>query len=305
MARKYYNLPSLTSLAAFEASARHGSFKEAAAELNVTPGAVSRQIKALEDELGLPMFRRHAQGISLTPEAEDLYRVISHSFHSTSEAVKRIRTGTRQNLVTLACSNAVAIKWLMPRMTQFSELHPDIQVDHLISDNRQDYRRAEVDLRIRYGDGNWQDEHASLLLEETIYPVCGADFAKELPPPERNDFTEVPLLHVDWLDTGWTDWAEFLRRAGIPHGSLPGRRFSSFAMTIQAAIENHGVAIGWHQLIKQHLESGELVRYTNVAMPAPGSYYLTYNANRELVSAAGTLMEWLLKTAAEEAQGSQ
>ena len=299
MVRRYYDLPSLTALATFEASARHRSFKLAAAELNVTPSAISRQIKALEDEFSLPLFLRHTSGVELTPEGEDLYSVLSHGFARASEAVQRIKSGNRSQCVTLASTTAVALMWLMPRMGEFWREHPEIQVDHLISDNARDYRRADIDLRIRYGFGSWPDETATLLLRETIYPVAGPGFAAAHSDAEPQDIPALPLLHVEWVDPDWTGWPELLRRAGITHGPIPGRRFSSFAVTLQATQEDQGIAIGWHQLVRPLVEAGRLVRFTDLNMPAPGNYHLTWNENRELSPAALVLRDWLMDTAAQ------
>lgn len=297
MVRRYYDLPSLTALAAFEASARHKSFKLAAAELNVTPGAVSRQIKSLEEELTTSLFIRRPQGVELTNDAEDLYAVISNGFGRASEVVQRIKSGTHVNKVTLACTNAFATMWLMPRMGDFWRRFPNVLVDHLILDNTRDFRRAEVDLRIRYGTGAWPDETAVKLFDEKIYPVCGADFAAKHPDCLPSKIPTLPLLHVDWLDPNWVDWDEMLRRAGIAHGPLSGRRFSNFAVTLQACQENQGIAIGWDRLIRQYLDNGTLVELTDLKMPAPGSYYMTWNDNREPTPASETLRAWLLEMA--------
>ena len=297
MVRRYYDLPSLTALAAFEASARHKSFKLAAAELNVTPGAVSRQIKSLEEELGTSLFIRRPQGVELTNDAEDLYAVISNGFGRASEVVQRIKSGSQVNKVTLACTTAVATMWLMPRMGDFWRRFPDVLVDHLILDNTRDFRRAEVDLRIRYGTGAWPDETAVKLFDEKIYPVCGAGFFEAYPDCLPSKIPTLPLLHVDWLDPNWVDWDEMLRRAGISHGPLSGRRFSNFAVTLQACQENQGIAIGWDRLIRQFLDNGTLVKLTDLEMDAPGSYYLTWNDNREPTPASETLRKWLLEMA--------
>lgn len=308
MVRRYYDLPSLTALAAFEASARHKSFKLAAAELNVTPGAVSRQIKSLEEELSTSLFIRRQQGVELTNDAEDLYAVISNGFGRASEVVQRIKSGSHVNKVTLACTTAFATMWLMPRMGDFWRRYPDVLVDHLILDNTRDFRRAEVDLRIRYGTGAWPDETAVKLFDEEIYPVCGAGFAQKHADCLPSKIPTLPLLHVDWLDPNWVDWDEMLRRANIAHGPLYGRRFSNFAVTLQACQENQGIAIGWDRLIRQFLDNGSLFPLTKLRMSAPGSYYMTWNDNREPTIASDTLRKWLLEMAqkdlAEEARRS-
>jgi DNA-binding transcriptional LysR family regulator len=303
MVRRYYDLPSLTSLAIFEAAARHLSFKRAAAELNITTGAVSKQIKAIEDELGVPLFVRGANvGVSLTPAGEDLYGVLSSSFSRAAEVVRTIKRGDPSKNVTLACSDAFATIWLIPRMPDFWARFPEVTVDHLISDNSRDYRRAEVELRVRYGLGAWADETAEPLFDDTIYPVCGPGFAAQHRDATAEALPELPLLHVDWADPDWADWDEVFRRAQIPHGPNKGRRFSKFAVAIQAAQADQGIAVGWHRLCRHLLRDGKLVRLTDLEMPAPGGYYLTWNQRRTLSPAAETLRSWLREIAEQERQ---
>ena len=302
MVRRYYDLPSLTALAIFEAAARHMSFKLAAAELNVTPGAVSKQIKAIEDELGMPLFTRLGTRVALTNAGEDLYGVLSSSFSRASEVVRTIKRGDRSKNVTIACTDAFATFWLILRMGDFWERFPDITVDHLISDNPRDYRRAEVELRIRYGLGAWTDETAELLFDETIYPVCGSGFATMHRDATAETLPDLPLLHVDWVDPEWSDWDEVFRRAKIPHGPNKGRRFGKFSVALQAAQADQGVAVGWHRLVRPLMHDTRLVKLTDLEMPAPGGYYLTWNDRRALSPAADTLRAWLREMAEQERQ---
>ena len=301
MVYRHYRLPSLTSLAAFEASARHRSVQREAAELNVTPGAVSRQIRALEDDLGIPLFTRGPAGLTLTADAEALYAVLSQAFSRTAEVVQVIRGGNRTSRVTLACTHAFASQWLMPRFGEFWRRFPEISVDHLISDDAREFRRAEVDLRVRYGFGGWQDETSIPLMPETIYPIASPAFARHHADCAAKDIPELPLLHVDWADSEWTGWDELLRRAGIPHGALPGRRFSTLGVVLQACQEDQGVAVGWHCLVRPMIEDGRLVPFTDLRMSAPGAYHLSWNANGAMSEAVATLRDWLLAAAAEEA----
>ena len=300
MVYRYYRLPSLTALSAFEASARHRSMQRAASELNVTAGAVSRQIRALEEDLGVPLFVRSPAGLTLTADAEALYAVLSQAFSRTAETVAVIRSGQRSRRATLACTHAFASQWLMPRMGEFWRRHPDISVDHLISDDARDFRRAEVDLRIRYGFGAWPDETSALLMTETIFPVAGPAFARAHAGCGTADIPDLPLLHVDWADAEWTGWDELLRRAGIPHGALPGRRFSTLGVVLRACEEDQGVAIGWHRLVRPLVAEGRIVPFTDLRIPAPGSYYLSWNASHEPGDAVRTLRDWLLAAASGE-----
>lgn len=298
MGNRFYKLPPLTGLAVFESAARHLSFRLAAEELNVTTGAVSRHIKLVENELGLSLFNRTAKGVALTPTGESLFAVLSQSLSRIAEVVQREKYGVRASRVTLACSHAMATMWLMPRMGKFWKAHPEVVVDHLLSDLQRDYRRADVELRIRYGNGAWVDETAELLFTETLYPVCSPSFAKKHAGASSKDIPTLPLLHVEWSEPDWTDWEEFLLRAKIQHGPLLGGRINNFSVTLQASQDDQGVAVGWHRLVHPLIEAGKLVRFTEATMPAPGSYYLTWNSNRELSEAAKTLKDWLLKEAA-------
>ena len=139
----------------------------------------------------------------------------------------------------------------MPRMGDFWRRFPEISVDHLISDDAREFRRAEVDLRIRYGFGAWPDE-TSIPADDRTPSIRSpaAAFARQHADCAAADIPELPLLHVDWADAEWTGWDELLRRAGIPHGALPGRRFSTLGVVLQACQEDQGVAVGWHRLVR-------------------------------------------------------
>ena len=141
--------------------------------------------------------------------------MLAHAFSRTAETVQVIRSGNRTKRVTLACTHAIASHWLIPRMGDFWRRFPEITVDHLISDDARDFRRAEVDFRIRYGFGAWPDETAVPLIKETIYPVAGTEFARRHAGYAATEIADLPLLHVEWVDAEWTGWDEFLRRAGI------------------------------------------------------------------------------------------
>ncbi|ESZ53446.1 LysR substrate-binding domain-containing protein [Mesorhizobium sp. L103C131B0] len=300
MVRQYYDLPSLTALAGFEASARHLSFKLAASELNVTPGEISRQIKAIEDELGVPLFVRPGTDVMLTSAGKDLYSVLASSLSKASDVVRIIKRCRRSRNVTIASPDAFASMWLIPRMPRFWSQHGDIKVDHAISDSSHDYRRAEVELRIRYGFGSWPEETAELLFGDVIYPVCGHGFAQEHSDATAKCLPQLPLLNVEWIEPDWAGWDEVLRRAGIPHGPLRGHRFTKFFVALQAAQADQGVAVGWHRLVRTLVEEGKLIRLTDLELDAPGGYYLTWNDNRSLSPGAERLRDWLRKISAEE-----
>ncbi len=300
MTSRYYRLPSLNALATFEASARHRSLKRAAEDLNVTPSAVSRQIKALEDELGVRLFARGQTGLSLTPEGETLSATLGSAFSSTAATIERIRVDQREPRVTIACTHAFAKRWLMPRMPDFWSRYPDICVDHLISDDGREFRRAEVDLRERYGFGAWPDETSAKLFDDVIYPVAGTAFAARYAGHAAADIAALPLIHVDWVDPLWTGWDEFLRRVNVRAGTLKGRRFSNFDTAMEACCRGQGLALGWHRYILAERESGALVPFTELSVPSPGAYYATWNSSSAHREPVETLREWLLERATAE-----
>src|SRR5215475_9450648 len=177
--RRFYSLPSLTALAAFEAVARHRSMTRAAAELNVTVGAISRQVRGLESYVGEPLLRRERRGVDVSAKGSELYGVLSAGFSQISQTLERLRTTQSSTAVTVGASTGIASLWLMKRIGDFWRAHPDITINHLISDNANDLRRAEVDLRIRYGSGSWPDESSAFLFRDYVVPVCGRRFLRE------------------------------------------------------------------------------------------------------------------------------
>ena len=297
MVRRPYELPSLTTLAAFEAAARHRSVKLAAAELNVTPGAVSRHIKALEDETGCALFNRLHRGVALTAEGEALAGALARSFAEVAEAYRGIRGRTRPLEVTVGATTAFATLWLMPRLGTFWRARQDVTINHVISDNRHDPRLAQVDLRIRYGAGDWPGETALKLFDDRIYPVAGPGVAAAQPVRAASELLGLPLLQLAGVDPDWTDWPEWLKSVGVRGRPKRTRSFNSYVVALQAAQDDQGVALGWHSLVAPLLAEGRLVRLGEVEIAAPGAFYVTWNGGREPSATVVALRDWLLETA--------
>ena len=297
MAKRFYQLPSLTGLNVFDTCARHGSFSEAAVELGVTLGAVSRQIKSLETELNCALFRRHYRGVELTGEGIDLFQTLSSSFQQIGRRCQEIRDRGQGNDVTIAATTAFASLWLMPRLGGFWQQYRDVNLNHAISDNPEDAGYASADLRIRYGNGRWRNERALKLLDDRIYPVCGRDFARrhDLSRPEK--LLELPLLRLDSVDPAWIGWNAWMRRWGGSMAQANFRRFGNYVVALQAAEENQGVALGWHALVHPLIQRGKLVCVEGMELAAPASYYLTWDTNRRLPDGARNLRDWLLEVA--------
>ncbi|MEO4042873.1 LysR substrate-binding domain-containing protein [Hoeflea sp. CAU 1731] len=297
MTRRHYRLPSLTALAVFEAAARHLSLKHAAQELNVTPGAVSHQIKALEAEIGIALFLRVHRGVVLTPEGEELYATLATSFSRTAAVIERIRAPDSDRAITIGASTAVASLWLIPRIARLWQRHPDIHINHRVSDVASDLEGSDVDLVIRYGDGKWQGATAIKLFADVIVPVCGRDFAKHHPVRDAADLVDLPLLQLQAIDVGWMSWNEWFRLCGVKKNAPVNKTFNNYTIALQAAEEGAGVVLGWRRLIRTYLDANRLVPITDASVDAPSAYYLTWNSDRTLSAAEELTRNWLVDAA--------
>ncbi|MGH6855504.1 MAG: LysR substrate-binding domain-containing protein [Aestuariivirga sp.] len=298
MVRRHYNLPSLGALASFEAAARHLSLTRAAAELNVTPGAVSKQVKSLEGEIGRFLFVRLHRALQLTAEGETLYRTLRETFERLALSMQSVRSDSGVRTVSIATTTAFAQLWLMPRLGTFWNANQDIVIDHLISDRQQDLHRHETDLRIRYGKGKWAEEHAEKLFDDWIVAVASPAFARRYPARSAKEIAELPLLSVEGVDWTWITWAQFLGAAGIVRKRLNVRRFNSYVIALQAAQDGQGLALGWLSLVRPLIASRKLVQVSQARMAATESFHVTWSTAREPTREAKTLRDWLLTQAA-------
>ena len=293
MARRFYRLPPLTTLATFEAAARHQSVKHAAAELNVTPGAVSHQIKALESEIGTPLFRRVHRGIELTGAGHELYAVLSRGFQEAASVLDRLRAENPGAEIQVGASTAVAALWLMPRITDFWLQHPDIRISFYISDDVNELLASRSDLTIRYGSGNWPDCEAEHVFDDELMPVCSPAFARTNPVTDLDALANLPLIQMHSVDAGWTTWREWFAMVGRPAVTIKGPSFNNYTIALQAAENGSGVALGWRRLIAPRLQSSALVPLTDVAVAAPGAFYLCFRRDQKLQPDVELLLAWL------------
>ena len=298
MVRRHYSLPSLNALAAFEAAARYLSLTRAAAELNVTPGAVSKQVKALETEIGRPLFLRLHRSMELTPEGETVARSLREAFERVSATLQQVSHNPALRSVSIGSTMAFAQFWLMPRLHDFWNAHQDIVIDHMISDRNADLFRNDVELRVRYGDGNWSDETAVKLFGDRIAAVASPNFATRHKIKSTRDMAGLPLLSVEGVDWSWTTWSDFLRASGAPHRKLSMRRFNSYVIALQAAQDGQGLALGWMNMIQPLLARRALVQVTSYDIAAPQAFYVAWSSKRPLSREAQTLRDWLLAQSA-------
>lgn len=268
----------LNALRAFAAAARHMSFAKAADELHVTPAAVSHQIHALEQDLGLRLFHRRNRAIELTASARMLLPGLVEGFAGINAAVNRLRAHHHTGALTVTTAPSFAAKWLVLRLHRFHELRPDIDVRISATDEIVDLSRGEFDLAIRFGAGNYPGLAIELLLANEVFPACSPRLLAADPPLRRpEDLRHHALLHYlavaeDPLEPSWSMW---LKAAGVKDFKVEGGlSFSESYLALDAAIAGRGVALANTTIAAGDLAAGRLVRPFALALPHPFAYYL-------------------------------
>nr|WP_321241671.1 transcriptional regulator GcvA [uncultured Tolumonas sp.] len=290
-------LPPLNALKAFEAAARHLSFTKAAEELFVTQAAISHQIKTLEDFLGLKLFRRRNRSLLLTEEGQGYYQDIRSIFSSVCEATERLMARSAKGTLTVTMQPSFAIQWLVPRLSLFSQLHPEIDVRIKAVDQDADTLIDDVDIAIYYGDGHWSDLQMYKLHSEYRIPVCSPSLlqGKNLTKPE--DLAQFSLLH----DASRHDWSRWLRQVGV---SLPnagqGPIFSHSAMVLQAAVLGQGVALGHSLLSRPEIQAGRLVCPLPQTLINDNAYYLVMAPGHDTLGKVAAFRDWIVALVQQE-----
>jgi LysR family glycine cleavage system transcriptional activator len=289
-------LPPLNAIRAFEAAARHLSITLAAEELSVTPGAVSRQIKGLEDALGLQLLRRGHRQIALTRQGSDYYRAVTRALETLREATRRLkRRGQRQPLKIRAYTT-FAMRWLIPRLSGFHAAHPGIEVLLKASLDPVDFRKEDIDGAIRLGDGHWTGAHSYRLVDNILAPVASPVLLKAGARLRRPaDLAQHTLLHSIARPD---DWARWLEAAGAADkvDARAGMTYESSAMAYAAAVEGQGIAMAQLFLVEKDLADGRLaLPFRKTVDMDDYTYYLLTPAHREETAHMRSFRLWLLE----------
>jgi LysR family glycine cleavage system transcriptional activator len=284
-------------LRAFEAAARHLSFTQAASELNVTQTAISHQIRRLEEELGIRLFIRKNRALALTPKARDYLPGVRAAFNDLRLATDRLMRKDGDHVLTVSTLASLAAKWLLPRLTAFQEAHPGIDVRITTSTSLVDFRGGDVDAAIRYGRGNWQGLRAEWLMADDFFPVCSpALLSGKRPLKAPEDLRDHVLLHTS---TNGDDWRQWLTAAGLPSdiSKQPGITFDLILMTVQAAIDGIGVAMGRTSYVQDDIAKGRLVVPFKIALPVDAGFYLVSPEGVPEPPKLRAFRQWLIASA--------
>lgn len=292
-------LPPLSSLVVFESAARQLSFTLAAREMNVTQAAVSRQIRSLEENLGTPLFTRSHRAVQLTAEGRRFRHAVAMGLEHIASAAGDIRSIISGPKLTIAADLSVASLWLMPRISRFRGVEPEVEVRVLATDQEIGEIDEHIDAAIQYGDGTWPNFRARFLFGEEVFPVCSPEYLAGRPALSTpGDLLAETLLYLDDDHWNWVDWRAWLSDKGVHvPPSQQGLQVNNYPMLIQAARDGQGIALGWRHLVDELLATGVLVRPIDTSLRTSRAFYLVTAADRAPTAETLAFCEWVLAEA--------
>ena len=291
-------LPSIASLRALEAVDRLGSASAAAVELSLTQGAVSRQLQALERQLGIELVLRDGKALSLTPDATDYAQELRHALDRIAQATLQVQSVPLAGSLNLAILPAFGMRWLMPRLPAFSRRHPDVTINMSTRLSPFNFATQSFDAALHFGHADWPGTDSLLLKHEQLLPVCAPELVKRAKVDAPGDILALPLLHIQTRPTAWADW--FQRQQVPTSGTLGGSRYDQFSTINQAALHGLGVALMPDYLVEQDLATGRLVSLHPVAEDIGGAYYLVWPTSKSRHSGLQKFRDWLAGQAQPE-----
>ncbi len=297
---KRTHLP-LNALRVFDAAARHLSFTKAADELAVTPAAVGQHIRALEDLLGVILFKRLGRNLALTPEAERALPPLRDGFLKFEEAVRTLQVAQTSKALTISVPPSFAAKWLVPRIERFAEQHPEMQVRIFAAMQLVDFTQENIDLAIRFGRGDYPELVSEKLLDEHVYPACAPSLLERFPIRTAADLVNLPLIHDEAsdVDEGCPNWEMWMKAAGVDHPDPErGLHFNQSSLAIEAAMAGKGVVLAKAAIAAADLEAGRLVRLLNSTHAVEFGYHLVAPEPQWRQKKVQTFINWIKAEAA-------
>ena len=292
-------LPSLRSIQAFDAVARYGSFTRAADELAVTHGAVSRQVRLLEEQLGTSLFRRTAKGAELTDDGQRLFLATIDAFAALRNGIADLRRRSDDRTITVSLPTSLALKWVVARLPEFREAQPEYSVLLDTNDSLADFQSSMIDAALRFGKGAWKGLYVERLAEEELVAVASPKLIGSRPLPlSASEISKMPLLHDDYNPS----WAQWFASAGAESlgKDLPGDRYGDTGVLIAAAIDGQAVVLVRHILAIDDLAAGRLVQISDLRLPIDQALYFVCRMGDQKRSAVQALRNWLREKFAKD-----
>jgi LysR family glycine cleavage system transcriptional activator len=285
-------LPPLQTLRAFEATGRRLSMTLAAEELHLTHGAVSRQIKALEDHLGVPLFRRLTRRIELTEAGQSFFSVVTRLLSELSRESEDIRRRNDTSRLVVSCGVSFASNWLTPRLHRLMGDHPDLDVHLEVTDNPVDFGSGHVDVALRYGNGQYPFAAAERIMNEIVSPVCAPEYREKMGGLHHvEDLSKCQLIHEIGMATTWERWFAMMQ---LPYPGMRGPGYSHGSMSIEAAVRGAGVALGRSVLVAEDLIAGRLVSlFPQAKLEVEWGYDLVYRIGNQDHPKVRTFRAWI------------
>ncbi len=297
-------IPGTGSLRVFEAAGRHLNFTRAAEELHVTPAAVSHQIKEFEEQLDIRLLERTSRSMRLTAAGEILHAAVSEALAGLTRAVGQMQRQRDSTALKVTASTSIAARWLVPRLDDFMKTMPGVDVRLDVSDRVREFGRDEIDVAIRFGNGNYPGHRADRLFDNTIFPVCSPALLRTKKPLlHPRDLLQHRLIHVDWSAPGvmWPNWRMWMLAAGVTdYQETAGLRLDNSGLALQAAIDGQGVALGDSSLVSDDLAAGRLVQPFAVTIKGPPqfAYYVISPVATQNDPLVRSFRDWILDEAA-------
>lgn len=284
-------LPPLQTLRAFEAAGRRLSMTLAAEELHLTHGAVSRQVRALEDHLGVRLFRRLTRRIELTEAGSAFFGAVTRLLSELAREADKVRRSGEDTSLVVSTGVSFASKWLTPRLHRLMARYPELDVQLEVTDNEVDFTRGRVDVAVRYGSGRYPNAAAERMMNETITPVCTPALRDRMGLHAPHQLATCPLVHEIGMTATWEHWFAMM---GVPAARIRGPGYSHGSMSIEAAIRGEGVALGRSVLVAEDLAAGRLVELFPAArLEVEWGYDLVYRSGSQDHPRVRAFRDWM------------
>ncbi|MEJ8571486.1 LysR substrate-binding domain-containing protein [Microbaculum marinum] len=294
-------IPSLRGLQAFDAIARTGNLAAAAADIGVTPSAVSHRLRGLESELRVRLLRRDPKGLVLTEQGRRYRTSVEDAFALLARATEELKGPDPSRPLTVSLTSSIGVRWLMPRFPRFRARHPDVEIALVSTARLADLPGGEADFALRYGTGNWQGLCAEPVLTMSVTPLCAPSVARSL----RGLSVAEAISRSALLRLTNDDWDAWFTAAGVPHARpLREYRFPDFSMGLAAAVHGQGLVLGYSGFHDAELAAGDLVRPFELTTPVPKSYYLVYLEERLADQRMRAFRDWMVSEANTDPSGA-